>query len=67
MACDGMLYNDGTYYTICSKEKVKRSFWGIVRMTETGRVVAEGQCDGTGPVNQGQGCGTLLTKVLCTG
>lgn len=66
MACDGSIYSDGIYYTVCSKEKVKRSFYGVVRMTETGRVVVEGLCDGTGAVGSGT-CGTLLTKVLCTG
>jgi hypothetical protein len=58
MACDGSIYEDGIYYGICPKEKVKRSFYGVVRTTETGRVVVEGPCDT---------CGTLITKVLCSG
>lgn len=58
MACDGSIYEDGTYYGICPKEKIKRAYAGVVRTTETGRVVVEGPCSV---------CGTLITKVLCSG
>lgn len=49
------LFDDGYYAAICSKCKAKRTFYGTVRVSETGRVFAEGPC----PV-----CGTLITKVL---
>lgn len=66
VACDGSIYSDGVYFAICSREKLKRSFYGVVRVTETGRVVVEGSCDGTGGERSGA-CGTLITKVLCSG
>jgi hypothetical protein len=49
------VFVDGDYSGICSKCKVKRTFYGVVRVSETGRVFAEGPC----PV-----CGTTITKVL---
>jgi hypothetical protein len=48
-------YSDGDYAGICSKCKVKRTFYGTVRISETGRVFADGPC----PV-----CFTIITKVL---
>lgn len=54
---DGVTYSDGTYSGFCSREKAKRSFHGVVALTETGRVLATGPCDS---------CGTSLTAVLYT-
>jgi hypothetical protein len=53
LATDG--FDDGNYAGICSKCKVKRTFYGIVRVSETGRVFADGPC----PID-----GTIITKVL---
>jgi hypothetical protein len=59
----GVTYPDGIYSGLCSREKAKRTFYGVVTLTDTGRVLAIGPCDGTG----GEGtasCGTSITKVL---
>lgn len=49
------VYEDGYYSGICSKCKAKRTFYGTLRVSETGRIFAEGPC----PID-----GTLITKVL---
>lgn len=56
-AGDGVTYSDGETYGFCSREKAKRTFYGVVELTETGRVLASGPCDT---------CGTVITKVLYT-
>lgn len=56
MQCDVADYEDGTYYAICSREKMLQSFTGTVSLTDTGRVVAAGPCDS---------CGTLSSAILC--
>lgn len=65
VSIDGTTYPDGIYSGFCSKEKAKRTFYGLVTLTETGRVLATGPCDGTGGASSGL-CGTSITKVLYT-
>lgn len=65
VAIDGNTYNDGIYSGLCSREKAKRTFYGVVTLTDTGRVLATGPCDGTGGEGTGS-CGTSITKVLYT-
>lgn len=48
-------FEDGYYSGVCSRCKIKRTFWGTIRVSDTGRIFAEGPC----PV-----CGTTITKVL---
>lgn len=48
-------YPDGVYVGFCPKCKAKRDFAGIVRLTDTNRVLAEGPC---------AECSTPITKVL---
>lgn len=50
-----LVFEDGYQSAICIREKVKRTFWGACRLTEQGRVVAEGPC----PVD-----GTIMTRIL---
>lgn len=52
------VFEDGYYSSICPREKVKRTFYGTVRYTDGGRVIAEGPCPN---------CGTLMSKILYTG
>lgn len=52
---DGVTYDDGYYSAVCIREKKVKTFWGVVRLTETGRIIAEGPC----PTD-----GTIMTKVL---
>lgn len=54
---NGQTFSDGVYSGICSREKAKRDFIGIVSLTEGGRVIA------TGPCVQ---CGNPITRVLYT-
>lgn len=59
MACvvgqDGNEYCDGDYIGFCSHEKAQRSFYGVVTLSTTGRILATGPCDV---------CRTPITKVL---
>jgi hypothetical protein len=35
-------FEDGYYSGVCSRCKMKRTFWGTIRVSDTGRIFAEG-------------------------